>query len=121
MEAKQVTPLGNWLLCSPLRPRMVSKGGLFIAKDYDKDVRSEGVAEIVAAGPGKELNSGVVVDHGIRVGDKVLFRGFLRYAEQFGEQLGADKGTDYFFLNADDVMAVVEGPGTLGLDGEYVL
>jgi len=122
MKPEQIKPQNNWVLCSPLRPREKTQKGLWIPKDRDENVRGEGVAEVIAVGPGKELPSGKFADTGLTPGDKILYRGFLRFAEQFGDKLGEGRGTDYFFLDAGDALAIVEGPGTIGgLDEEYVL
>jgi co-chaperonin GroES (HSP10) len=91
-------------------------------KNFDKDVKTEGLAEVLAVGPGKWFDAlGDFVDHGLRPGDKVLYRGFLRYAHQLGDIFGEERATDVFAISADDLFAKVEGHGTLGANDEYQL
>jgi co-chaperonin GroES (HSP10) len=90
-------------------------------KDMDKDVVSEGVAEVIAAGPGIPDKKGNLVPLGVAPGDRVLYRGFLRYAQAVGDRLGCDKNTDRFLMSARDVLAVVEGSGVVGFYDEYRL
>jgi len=119
---ENLTPLGSWLLCKGLKPKERTKSGLWVPTDWDKNVRSEGVAEVVRVGPGKVLDDGTIVPHGIQPGDRIIYRGFLRYAWQFGDLLESEKSSDFFMIDAFDVLAIVEGSGgTIGYLGEYVL
>ena len=121
-DLTKVRPLHNWIFCRPVSPKTETESGLIMPKDFDKDVVTEGVAEVIHVGPGKvHEETGLVVDHGIRPGDKVLYRGFLRYAQQLGDMFGCNKSSDVFAISADDLLAVVEGSGTLGYYGEFKL
>jgi co-chaperonin GroES (HSP10) len=106
-------PLPGWVLCRTLEHKTTTSSGLFLPKDVDKDVKSEGAAMIVAVTPPH------VGPAGVEVGDKILYRGFLRFANQVGHLLGSDRDCEYFFLSAKDILAVVEGSGSIGLHGEY--
>ena len=112
LDPQKVRPQGTWLFCRPLQPTSVRKSGLILPKDWDKDVTGEGVAEVLSVGPD--------VDD-VKPGDRIVYRGFLRYAQQVGEMFGADKPSDYFLLNVHDALAVAVGSGTLGTHEEYVL
>lgn len=121
IDPSKVRVVGNWLFCRAMKAQTTRKSGLVLPKDMDKDVVSEGVAEIVAVGPGEfREDLGDYVDHGLRPGDRILYRGFLRYAQQFGDLFGGEKGSSYFLLNAKDALATVNGEGTLGYYDEYV-
>jgi len=121
LEVDKTKPMNGWLLCRALQPEEKS-GDLWIPTVVQDKVISEGVAEILAAGPGPlHEDSGVRLPMGIEVGDKVLYRGFLRFAQQVGDHYGEKVGANVFLLNVSDVLATVEGPGTIGLYGEYVL
>jgi co-chaperonin GroES (HSP10) len=108
-----LTPLPGWALCRTLEHSMETTSGLVLPKDIDKDVKSEGAAIVVAVTP---PHKGLA---GIEVGDKILYRGFLRFANQVGHFLGSQRDCEYFFLNVKDVLAVIEGTGSIGLHGEY--
>lgn len=112
--------LHNWVLCRPLKPKG-HVGGIVLPFDPEAKTVSEGVAEVVQVGPGKLFPNGTVLDHGLKPGDKILYRGFLRFAHQLGEHFGVD-AKDIFVVSADDVLATLEGTGgTIGLFDEYEL
>jgi len=106
----------GWAVCRGLKAEFRSESGLIIAKDPDKEVITEGVAEVLDYTPKRGQTH---LPQAIKLGDIILYRGFLRYANQVGEVYGADKGCDFFLLNIDDVLATVEGSGTLGAYGEF--
>jgi co-chaperonin GroES (HSP10) len=105
-----------------IRPPATSAGGILYAKDFDEQVVSEGAAEVVAANPLVRIKSTrAEVPHGIQVGDRILFRGFLRFAQALGDLYGAEKSSDIFLLNVTDVLAILEGSGTVGRYDEFRL
>lgn len=55
---------------------------------------------VIAAGPGKRLDSGQLAPIGVNVGEVVL------YGKYAGTEVSVD-GSDYIILRADDVLAVV--------------
>jgi len=116
---EKTRPQTSWLLCR-LCPQTFSSGHILLPVDPNEKVTGEGVAEVVAAHPlYRPRSRKAVIAHGIGVGDKVLFRGFLRYAQGVGELYGAGHPGDVFLLHVDDVLALVEGAGTLGKDNEF--
>tara|TARA_Y100000296_G_C4959404_1_gene150199 strand:- start:18 stop:350 length:333 start_codon:yes stop_codon:yes gene_type:complete len=106
----------GWVVCRGLKAEFTSGSGLIIAKDPDKEVMTEGVAEVLDYAPKRGMER---APKALQPGEIILYRGFLRYANQVGDVYGADKGCDFFLLNIDDVLAVVEGPATLGAYGEF--
>lgn len=115
-------PMDDWVLLRALKPtNAFGESGLVMPKDLDKDVVSEGVAEVISVGPGPVMKSGARGAMLMEPGDMVLYRGFLRFAHQLGDIYGEGKASGIFMLKRDDILAVVEGPGTLGEYGEYVL
>jgi co-chaperonin GroES (HSP10) len=115
-----VHPKGTWLFCRALVPAEESEGGLILAKDFDKDVRSEGVAEVLAVGEGRWSKDGrTLIPNESQPGDYVVYRGFLRYAQQWGDLIGADKGSRFFLMHQEDALATLEGPCVVGELGEY--
>lgn len=109
----RVRPMPGWVLCKTLPHSTKTASGLFIPKDVDKEVTSEGVAEVLEISP----------KHGhaapFSVGDKIIYRGFLRFCNQVGEMFGEHRSCEYFLLNIDDALAVVTGPTSIGLYNEY--
>jgi len=122
LTADKTKPAVGWLLCRMIRPPAASAGGILFAKDFDEQVVSEGAAEVIAANPLMRIKaSRAEVPHGIKVGDRILFRGFLRFAQALGDLYGAEKPSDVFLLNVTDVLAILEGSGTVGRYDEFRL
>lgn len=122
LTAEKTKPNVGWLLCRMVRPPDISTGGILFAKDFDEQVVTEGVAEVIAANPLMRVKATQAeVAHGIQVGDRVLFRGFLRFAQALGDLYGAQKPSDIFLINVTDVLAILEGSGTVGRYDEYRL
>jgi hypothetical protein len=115
MSMPNLIPMPGWALCRTLPHRETLASGLVLPKDIDKDVTSEGVAEVL------RVTAPHVGPAGVGVGDKIVYRGFLRFANPVGAILGSHRDCEYFLLNLRDALAVVEGPGTIGLTGEYDL
>lgn len=109
----KLTPMPGWALCMAAPHSAQTASGLFIASEIDTNVKSEGVAEIISARP----RDGIPM--GVSPGDKVIYRGFLRFANQVGHILGSQRDCEFFLLNLDDILAVVEKPCTIGINGEY--
>ena len=121
-DPAKTRPMNGWLLCKALEPSK-KYGKLWKPETAeDREVTGSGVAEVLAAGPGPlHEESGVRMPMGVEVGELILYRGFLRFAQQVGEQFGERKGSKVFFLHISDVLATVTGPGAVGLHGEYIL
>jgi co-chaperonin GroES (HSP10) len=109
----KIRPMPGWALCRTLPHAEKTAGGIFIPKDVDKEVTSEGVAEVLDITPKR---GGSIP---FEKGDKIIYRGFLRFCNQVGEMYGEHRACEYFLLNLDDALAVVTGPTTVGLYGEY--
>ena len=103
----------GWALCKTLPHVTQTASGIILAKDIDKDVTSEGVAEVIEVCPKDNVSAQ------FEAGDKVVYRGFLRFCNQFGEFFGEQRSCSYFMLNIEDVLGVVSGPITVGMYGEY--
>jgi len=120
----KLTPQPGWVLCKNISPTQ-ERGKLIVPVNEDQTV-SEGVAEIVEVSPLHRVVRATVSSaeafpqNELRNGDKIVYRGFLRFAHQVGELFGANP-RDYFFLQIGDVLAVVEGSGNIGFYGEYQL
>ena len=109
----RLKPMPGWVLCKTHPHKTETASGLVLPKDVDTEVTSEGVAEVVALCPKRGAAAP------FSPGDKILYRGFLRFCNQFGEMFGEHRNCEYFLLNIDDALAVVSGPATIGLYGEY--
>lgn len=120
ISPSQIKPLPGWVLCRRMRPSTQSK--LVIPNLEDRPV-SEGVGEVVAVMPTTRTRTakGESVEYPqneIKVGDKVLYRGFLEFANQVGELCG-ESPKELFLLHLGDILAVLDGEGVVGYHGEY--
>ncbi len=89
-------PLGDRIVVKPSKEEEVTRGGILLPDTAKKRPR-EGT--VVAAGPGKLLESGERAPLEIAVGDVVV------YSEYGGTEVTVD-GTDYIILGEDSVLAV---------------
>jgi co-chaperonin GroES (HSP10) len=109
----KLIPMPGWALCKAVAHATQTTAGIIIPGDIDKNVTSEGVAEVVRVGDPH------VGPAGVEPGDKVIYRGFLRFANQVGNIHGSTRDCEFFLINLRDILAVVEGSGTVGINGEY--
>ncbi|CAM2056799.1 cochaperonin GroES [Desulfovibrionales bacterium] len=94
----KLKPLADRVLIKRLESEEVTKGGIVIPDTAkEKPIRGE----IVAVGPGKTSDKGMVMALGVKIGQKVLFG---KYA---GTEVKVD-GVDYLVMREDDVIAIVE-------------
>jgi len=76
--------------------------GLVLSEEAAKDILETVVSVVVAVGPGPIAMSGLTVDMGIRVGDRVLFSPRVMSELQIN-------GVTYGLIRADNVIAILEG------------
>lgn len=115
-----IEPMPGWALCEMLRPASATKSGIVMGCDIEKGKTTESVARVVRVTPAR-TDDGDDIDPGFVAGDRILVRDFLKYANQVGNMVGADRDDRFFLLNNKDALAVVSGSGTLGFYGEYEL
>ncbi len=91
-------PLADRLIVKAVEAEEKTAGGI-VLPDTAKEKPQRG--EVVAVGPGKQLENGKVVPVDVKAGDTVI------YAKYGGTEvkLGTE---EYVILRADDVLAVVE-------------
>jgi len=91
-------PLSDRIIVRPTEAEEITKGGI-VLPDSAQEKPREG--EVIAAGPGKVLESGTLVPMEVKVGDKVM------YAKYGGTEVkvGAD---EYVILRQDDILAIAD-------------
>jgi len=90
-------PLGNRIVVEPSEGEAKTASGI-ILPETAKEKPQEGV--VVAAGPGRRLESGEREPRDVKVGDKVL------YAKYGGTEVKIG-GKTFLILREDDVLAIV--------------
>ncbi len=97
-SSTKLRPLGDRLVVKPTpREEMTSSG--IVLPDTAKEKPQEGV--VLAAGPGRVLDTGSREVMDVAVGNKVL------YAKYAGAEFKAD-GEDLLIISQKDVLAIVE-------------
>ncbi len=91
-------PLGDRIVIKPTAAEEITKGGILLP-DTAKERPQEGI--VIAAGPGKTLESGVQVAMDVKVGDKII------YSKYGGTEVKVG-GEEYVILRQDDVLSIVE-------------
>ncbi len=94
----KVKPLADKILVEVLEAEEITKGGI-ILPDTAKEEKTEG--RVVAAGPGRTLESGKVQALEVKKGDRVLFG---KYA---GDEIVID-GKKHKILKESEVLAIFE-------------
>ncbi|MBR4222933.1 MAG: co-chaperone GroES [Victivallales bacterium] len=93
-----IKPLGDRVLIEAIEQKEVIKGGIVIP-DSAKEKPQEAV--VVAVGPGKRDDKGVLIPVEVKVGDHVLT------SKYGGTEIKIDD-KEYKILNSSDILAVVE-------------
>jgi chaperonin GroES len=94
----KIKPLGDRVVLQAEVKEETTRSGI-VLPDTAKEKPQEG--RVVAAGPGRRLDSGELVPLDIKVGDRVLF---AKYA---GTEVKLD-GAEYLIVREADVLAVME-------------
>lgn len=126
LSSDQIKPRPGWALCRSLKPVSERPSGLIIARDLEDTKTTEGVCEILAVEHKRaKKDRRIFIPLQFAVGDVVLFRDFLKNANQVGSMVGEEKNNRVFLLSIDDILAVLNGTGdgslTVGHYGEYRL
>ena len=93
----QLNPMADRVVIRPIDEDKVTKSGI-ILPDTVKERPLEG--EVVAAGPGRRLDSGKLLEMDLKTGDKVI------YSKYSGTELTVD-GKDVLIMASGDVLAKI--------------
>ena len=92
-------PLSDRLIVKALTAEEKTAGGI-VLPDSAKEKPQQG--EVLAVGPGKQLDTGKIAAVDVKVGDKVY------YGKYSGTEIKLN-GEEFIVLRQDDVLGVVEG------------
>jgi len=93
----QLSPMSDRVVIRPIDEAKVTSGGI-ILPDTVQERPLEG--EVVAAGPGRRLDNGKLLEMDIKTGDKVIYSKFA------GTEFTVD-GEDVLIMAAGDVLAKI--------------
>jgi chaperonin GroES len=92
-------PLSNHLFLEPVAEEKMSKGGIVLPDNAEKEKPMQGT--VVAVGPGKKNEKGETQAMSVKVGDKVLFK-------KYGPDEVEFDGKKYLVGDEDDILAIIE-------------
>lgn len=100
-------PLGDRIIAKALSAENVTPGGI-VLPDTAQEKPLEG--EVIAVGPGTQLDSGKLRPMDVKPGDRII------YGKYAGTEVtvGAD---EYIILRQEDVLAIIEKKGKGGKSG----
>ncbi len=93
----KIKPLGDRILVKPAPAEDKTKGGIILP---DTAKEKPVIGEIIATGPGRKSDDGVLIALDVKVGDKVL------YGKYSGTETTID-GKEYLIMRESDLFAVV--------------
>ena len=96
--ATKIRPLQDRLIVKRVKEEEKTKGGIIIP-DSAKEKPAEG--EVVAVGPGKANDKGVVRPLDVKKGDRVLF------GKYSGNEIKLE-GVEHIILREDEVLGIIE-------------
>lgn len=95
----KLKPVGDHIIVKAISKEETSASGIIIPDTVDKERPERG--EVVAVGPGRELEGGKRSAMELAVRDKVLFK---KYAP---DEVKID-GVEFLIIRMEDVMAIIE-------------
>jgi chaperonin GroES len=98
MTAKNVKPLGNRVLVKRSTAKM-TKGGIILPETAQEKPRQ---GEVVAVGPGKVDEKGVLQEMNVRVGDTILFSSYAGT-----EVKKENEEAEYLIMSEDDILGIL--------------
>lgn len=126
MKPESLRPLNGFVLLRKAESSRQTSGGLYLPADTDRNNTGEGAGVVVAVSTdpqtiekdGQETFFFPARD--LRVGDRVVHRGFMRHIHAIGAMFGCQNHDEYYLIKTSDILAVVEGDSiTLGKYSEY--
>ena len=94
------------------RKELLDSGIFLPSSETGAEKVMEGAGEVIRIGPGKKAPA---VE--INVGDRVLYRGFLKYANPIVTEETWPDGTSkqYFLMAVDDILSVIPADVSVGI------
>lgn len=98
MSIKNIKPTGNRVLVKRAQSK-TTKGSILLP---DSAQEKQILGQIIAAGPGKMNEKGVVAPMHVKVGDQVMFSPFA------GSEVKSDEeGVEYLIMSEDDLFGIL--------------
>ena len=112
MNPRNVRPKKDWVsvLCDQRKVELAS--GIILHTETGAEKVTERAGTIVRVGNGEKA-----AQIGLKEGDRVVFRGYLKHANPIPHDEKWADGTEkeYFLMDINDVFAVMDGPVEVGI------
>ncbi len=95
----KLKPVSDHIIVKAISKEETSASGIIIPDTIDKERSERG--EVIAVGPGRELETGKRSSMDVVVGNKILFK---KYAP---DEVKVDK-QEFLIIRMEDVMAIIE-------------
>jgi co-chaperonin GroES (HSP10) len=108
VDPTKVRPRDGWAIVLADARKDKTAGGIYLpGNETGAEKVTEGAGLIVRLGPGKKNH-----DLGLEAGQRVVYRGFLKYANPIETEEKWENGENkvYFIMSSDDVLAIIQ-PG----------
>jgi len=118
-DPERVKARGPWLLVKPERRREKTESGLYIPEGNQMERMGHSVAVVVSVDKGywhvTPKGKSVWVEHTVKKGDRIVFRGHLKHNDIVSYQYIGD----LFFLKIPDILGVIDKEAVLDLALPY--
>ncbi len=94
-----IKPLNDHVIVKPATSEEVTKAGIVLPDTVDKEKPEKG--EVVAIGPGRQLESGERAAMSVKVGDIVMFK---KYSP---DEVKVDD-VEYLVISESDILAIIQ-------------
>lgn len=98
MRGMKIEPLYDKVVIKPLSQEEVTKSGIVLPETVDKEKPMQG--EVVAVGPGKQLDNGQRAAMSVKAGDKVLFTKYAPDEVEIDDE-------EYLVIEEEKILAVL--------------
>ena len=95
----KLQPLSDHIIIEPLKQEIKTKSGIVLPDTVEKEKPQEG--RVIAAGPGRILESGAHAKMQVKAGDRVLFTKYSPTEVKI-------EGKEFFVIKEEDVMAIIK-------------
>lgn len=95
----KIRPLNDKIIIKPIAEDEVTKSGIVLPDTVDKEKPEKG--EVMAAGPGKLLESGQRAPMSVKVGDKVFFK-------KYGPDEIKVEDEELLVISEEDIIGILE-------------
>ncbi len=99
-----IKPLGDLVIVKPIAEDTMTKAGIVLPETLEKEKIQKG--KVLAVGPGRVLDNGGLATMSVKVGDKVMFKGYSHDEIKVDEE-------KLLIISEGDILAIIQGERNL--------